>query len=67
MQTFTVSGFVEAAARIVCNPVASFKRGPRWVPCLRHTAVHNPRLVRTPGSGAPFPAMVRAGAAQPDR
>jgi hypothetical protein len=43
-----VSGFVPAAARIACNPVASFKRGPRWVRCLRHTAVHNTSLVRTP-------------------
>lgn len=67
VQTLTVSGFVEAAARIAREHGALFKHGPRFVRCLRHTAVHNPRLVRTPGYGAPFPVITRAGAAQPDR
>lgn len=67
VETSSVGGFVAVAARIACNPVVSFKVGPRWVSCLRHTAVHNPRLVRTPGSGVPFPVTSLAGAAQPDR
>ena len=52
MQSLMVRSFVQAAARISLKPVASFKRGPRWVRCLRHTAVHNPRLVRTPWEAA---------------
>jgi hypothetical protein len=67
VQTVTVSGFVKAAARIVGKQVASFKAGPRFVSRLRHTAVPNPRLVRTPGTVREFPVTFVAGAAQPER
>ena len=57
MQTLTVSGFVEAAARIVGKYVVSFRAGPRFVSSLRHGPVHNTSLVPTPRDGAPFPGV----------